>query len=260
MPKQPTFRRLIVGVQPRPPDPAMRAAAELARRLNLDLLGLFVEDKSLIGLAALPFAREIRPFGGTWHAIAVDELMQEAAQAAQRAERQFNDLVRGLPTPTRFEVRQGSPADSIHAVSMAGDVIAIIEPDNPGERFSHQFASVCAAALRSAAAVLILPATVARDRGPVVALAGDHDDPAIAMARGLAQAFAEETVVLPLSAATPMCAPPSATSRMGEQLIVVTRGSLADETLSQLAARRRVPVLVIEREGEATSANPAARS
>ena len=71
---------------------------------------------------------------------------------------------------------------------------------------------------------------------------------------------AEETVVLPLSAATPMCAPPSATSRMGEQLIVVTRGSLADETLSQLAARRRVPVLVIEREGEATSANPAARS
>ena len=38
---------------------ALKAAAELAARLNVELIGLFVEDINLLQLASLPFAREI---------------------------------------------------------------------------------------------------------------------------------------------------------------------------------------------------------
>lgn len=38
---------------------ALRLAAELAARLEAELLALFVEDVNLIRLAGLPFAREV---------------------------------------------------------------------------------------------------------------------------------------------------------------------------------------------------------
>jgi hypothetical protein len=232
------FRRLILDLRQRSPDPALRVAAELAARLKLDLVGVFVEDSNLLGLAALPFAREIRPSAGTWHAIAADDMARDLALAARRAERRFAALTRELGRAAQFERRQGSPADAIQDLSRHDDVIVVLEPASPAERYAHAFASMVAAAFRSAATVLIVPARVVRDSGPIVALATGPDDPTIAAAMMLADALGSEAVVLDSRA--------SGLRRLEERMIVAARGTLADAALSELAETRLVPVLVIE--------------
>jgi hypothetical protein len=232
------FRRLIVSVHHRSSDPAVRKAAELAARLNLDLIGMFIEDKNLLGLAALPFAREIRSASGTWHAMAVDEMAQDMALASRRAERRFDALARELGHAARFEVVQGPTADAIRALSRDDDVIVIVEPSNPGDRYAQPFAALVDAAFRSAAAVLIMPARIVRDQGPLVALISRPDDPAAAVAIRLATMLGTEAVVLNVQAAD--------WRLLEERMFVIARGTLRDEELSDLAAARRVPVLAIE--------------
>jgi hypothetical protein len=232
------FRRLILGFHHHSSDPAMRKAAELAGRLNLDLLGVFIEDRNLLGLAALPFAREIRSSGGTWHAMAVDELAQEMALASRRAERRFNALARRSGRTAQFEVVQGSLADAVQALSHHDDVIVIIEPSSPADRYAHPFAPLLEAAFRSAAAVLIMPARIARDSGPLVALISRPDDPAAAAAANLAAALGTEAIALNVQAID--------WRHLDERMLIIERGTLRDEELSRLAAARRVPVLVIE--------------
>jgi hypothetical protein len=232
------FRRLIVGFHHRSSDPAIRKAAELASRLNLDLLGMFIEDRNLLGLAALPFAREIRPAGGTWHAMAVDEMAQDMALASRRAERHFNALAQELGRTAQFEVVQGSPADAVQAMSRHDDVIVIIEPTSAGDRYVQPFAALVDAAFRSAAAVLVMPARVIRDRGPVVALISRPDDPAAAAAASLAATLGTEAVALNVQAID--------WRHLEERMLVIERGTLRDAELSDLATARRVPVLAIE--------------
>lgn len=267
------FRRLILGLHQGAPDPLMRAAADFANRLHLDLFGFFVEDTNLLGLAGLPFAREFRTAGGTWHPLDVDELAQCVALAGKRAERLFNEAVRGSPTIARFEVRRGSAAETIAALSRAGDIVVLIEPANPAERVSQQFLALQRAAFGSAAAVLILPPRIARRSGPVVALAATANDPSIATAAVIAHALDERLVVVNAGADRQPAAAehdPSkgAKSRhvaarqawasgsslsmlfapLREQLVVMARAAFDEELPALVASSRAVPVLVIEAE------------
>ena len=64
------YRRAVLGMGIGNIDRDMlREAAEFARLLELDMLGVFIEDPSLIELAALPFARELRLPGHDWQAL-----------------------------------------------------------------------------------------------------------------------------------------------------------------------------------------------
>ena len=53
------LRRIVLGLGWQESATAMAIATELARSLQLQLLGLFVEDIELLHFAALPFAREL---------------------------------------------------------------------------------------------------------------------------------------------------------------------------------------------------------
>ena len=109
MPMEPhSFRRLVLGLQPSAPDRTMRLAVELADLLHLDLLGLFIEDTSLRDLAKIPFARELRPLGGGWHAIDLDRLSRDFELAARSIERMFTDAARHLTTRYQFELVRGT--------------------------------------------------------------------------------------------------------------------------------------------------------
>ncbi len=266
-----SFRRLVLGLHPQAPDPVLRLAAEFASRLHLDLLGYFLEDRNLIGLAGLPFAREIRPFGGTWHSLDLDVLAQEVALASQRAERSFNEAVRGLRTTVRFEIVRGSASETIEAVLREGDIILLPQPSTPGEQVAHPFASLQQAALRSAGAVLLVPVKPVRRTGPVVAIAVSPADPSVGTAAAIARTLDAELVVLRAQQNTgsgrerPPSHPPQAGERrieaknlstapglmaafgsLREQLIVATRGALADEVFSLIASLRSVPVMLVE--------------
>lgn len=267
------FRRLVVGLQSNAPEPGMRLAAELAGLLDLDLLGLLLEDAGLRDLAAIPFARELRLLGGGWHPLELPRLADELDRAARSLERRFMAASKDTPA-SRFEVMRGPVARTIEAISSASDIVMIVEPASAAERASSQFSWLLEAAFRSAAAVMLVPPRVIRDRGPIVAIAMADDDPAIEVGAAIASATKEGLVVIEaggqdradsggapragegglavqrIAAAGTILADPAACLEalpsIEERLIVMTRLPSNAAFASAIAAARQVPVLVIE--------------
>ena len=276
-----SFKRLVLGLQPGAHDRTVRLAVELADLLHLDLLGLFLEDTSLLDLAGIPFSREFRPLGGGWHAINLEQVLHDFELAARSVERKFMGAAKRLPTGYQFEVARGSPAKTFASVSRRDDIVMIVEPQSLAERATQQFAWLLEAAFRSAAAVMLVPPHIARTKGPVVAIAASPDDPSVYAAAAIAIAAREELVVIEadgqdaddprireLATDTGLIIKRVAAARIGladpaacalafrqitERLIVMTRAAFAEGTASAIAAARRVPVLVIEAAGMAAN-------
>jgi hypothetical protein len=276
MPLQPhSFKRLVLGLQPSAPDRIMQLAADLAEVLDLELLGLFLEDSSLRDLAGIPFAREFSPLGGGWRAMDVDRLTHELEVAAHSTERMFTDAVKRLPIKCEFEVIRGPIADIIASVSRTGDIVMILEPANAAERATQQFSWLIEGAFQSAAAVMLVPSRIVRTAGPIVAIATGQDDPSIHAAAAIAKATKENLVIAEANdhngddAAIRRLAAETGVSvkripadnqpvsgawaqtlhALRERLVVMTRGPLAYEAASSIASARHVPVLVIESPG-----------
>lgn len=269
------FKRLVLGLQPGAHDRTMHLAVELADLLHLDLLGLFLEDSSLRDLAGIPFSREFRPLGGGWHVIDLDRLLRDFELAGRSIERKFMGAAKRLRTGYQFEVARGSLAKTFASLSRRGDIVMIVEPRSPAERATQQFAWLLEAAFRSAAAVMLVPPQIVRARGAVVAIATSPDDPSIHAAAAIASAAKEELVIIAadghgadvrirkLAADTGLSiehvavaglklSDPAACAlafrQIQERLIVMTRSAFADQAASEIAAARRVPVLVVEPE------------
>jgi hypothetical protein len=268
------FRRLVLGLRPSAPGSTMRLAVELADMLQLELLGLFLEDPGLRHLAGMPFAREFRPLGGGWRPLDVEELSRELEDAARHAERAFADAAKHLATHCHFEVMRASIAESIASISRAGDIVMIIEPPSAAERATQQFAFLLEAAFRSPAAVLLVPSRIARTTGAIVVIARALDDPGIRAGAAIARAAREALVIVDIGPqpiddaalrrdlaamalpdirhfrAAPDAhgvAPLAPVLRpVQERLVVVTRETIDDATASALTTLRHVPVLVIE--------------
>lgn len=268
------FKRLVVGMHPTASDRTMQLAVELADLLNLDLLGLFVEDSGLRDLAGHPFAREFRPLNGGWHPIDLDRLSADLDLAARGAERLFADAVRRLSTNCRFEVVRGPTAQTIASLSQGGDIVLIVEPTSAVDRIAQQFSWLKEAAFGSVAAVMLVPRRVARNVGPVIAIARSPRDPSIDVAAGIANAAKEQLIVVRFDEGSPddtsipdigaaggmavreINAPKGAQSDptafaavlagLRERLIVTTRDGVDRDSAAALATARRVPVLVVE--------------
>jgi len=269
-----SFKRLVLGLQPGAHDRTMQLAVELADLLHLDLLGLFLEDNSLLDLAGIPFSREFRPLGGGWHTIDLERLLHDFELAARSIERKFMGAAKRLPSGYQFEVARGSLAKTFASVSRRDDIVMIVEPQSPAERATQQFAWLLEAAFRSAAAVMLVPPYIARTKGPVVAIATSAGDPCVRAAAAIALAAKEELVIIDtdgrndpdirklaadtrlsikhVAAASLKLSDPAAYAlafrQIQERLVVMTRGAFADQAASEIAAARRVPVLVVEPE------------
>ena len=278
------FRRAVLGLHHHPSRHGLTMAVDVARLLGLDLFGLFVEEESLLQLAALPFAREFNPLGG-WRAVESEQLARDLHAAASSAQRSFTEAVKNLTTTCDFCIVRGSMAEAISTHARAGDIIILSAPAAAGEYSAEQFPLLIEAALRAAAAVLLIPRQIARHAGDVVAIATRPDDPSIALAAAIARAAKEELVIVELfkrggSGATAQ-ADDGRTTRKGataavsdpgllvaafrgerERLVVVTHGATDAALPTILASWRRVPVLVIaaENDGQAEAASPAESS
>jgi len=267
------FKRLVLGLEPTAPDRMMRLAAELAELLHLELVGLFLEDPSLRDLAAIPFAREFRLLGGDWRPIELERLTDELELAVRSAERQFVDAVKDLTTRCQFKVIREAAAQAIASISQSGDIIVIAEPATPVGRVTQQFYWLLDAAFQSAAAVMLVPASIARVAGPVVAIAVKPDDPSIPTAATIAIAAREDLVIVhthegksndpdirkladetgltikhAFTGKIPLSDPAAcahAFHQVQERLIVAVRGVLAPELALSIASSRRIPVLII---------------
>jgi hypothetical protein len=250
----------------------MRFAVELADLLDVELLGLFLEDTGLRNLAGIPFAREFRLLGGGWHPIDVDRLSHDLAVAARNIERAFTEATRHIPSKSQFAVLRGPMVDAIASIMQTGDIVMLAESASPAERGLRQFYPLVEAAVQSAAAVMFVPPHPTRTKGSIVAIATFPDDPSVPAAAAIALAANEALIVcetcadaahdpnridaLPdikvkhISAGTALLADPTALiyalRQLEERLIVMTRDAGNEQIAATIAATRRVPVLLIE--------------
>lgn len=281
-----TFKRIVLGLLPQPPDYTMRLAVDLADLLNLELLGLFLEEASLRNLANIPFAREYRPLGGGWHPIDVAQLARDMELAASTAERIFTEAAKRLAARSRFEVIRGSTAETIASISQSGDIVMIMEPESPVARATQQFSWLIDAAFLSAAAVMLVPSRIIRTKGPIVAIAAAPNDPSIDAAAAIAMAAHEELII---AAAYDVTADDlSVRERVAglgltikhfvagkiarpdperfshvfrelkERLLVMAQGSFDRDVALRMTSARRVPLLLVKpAEGAQSDAAPA---
>lgn len=227
-----TFKRVVIDLHRSATDQsAIAMASELAAAMGLELFGRFIPAPGLAALAQLPFAREFRPMEHEWRPLDPERASQEQEMAAAAARRLFQRAAGAVAQ--RFEIVEDQ-TDGFHP-----------EEDIAVLRYAECLEEACAPvldeALRSAAAVLIVPGNAKPRRGPVIALAESPEDPALEMAAALAQATGETAWGFDVHGRDHAPAPP------GARLIVISRHALPDDALLTLATHKRVPVLVLRR-------------
>lgn len=264
------FKRIVVALPHQSPDESTRLAAEVAALLGLELLGLFVQEESLIELAALPFAREFRPLDG-WHPIEIERLLHELDLAATNAQRLFARAVAGLEMASQFEVVRGSIAQIIGSLSRLGDIVIVPEPTGAADRAIRDLGPILEAAFQSGSAVMLVPPKIARWSGAVVAIAADPHDPSIRAAAAIATSAQESLVILcdsqggdradvaeasqkPATTVKPIpglakqlshaAGIAAALRGVRERLVVMSRGALA-EAAAKIASVRHDPILIV---------------
>jgi hypothetical protein len=278
------FRRMVIGLpQGAGNEPALQAAVVLAELLHLELLGTFVADATLLGLAGLPGVRELRSFDEHWHPIDLAQISQDLDSAANLARRRFAESVASCSIKTRFDVIPA--ADVMASLIRAGDIVAIIEPRHPAERITRQFAGLLDTVFETAAAILAVPNRIARVAGPILAAAAGPEDPSVPVALQIAAALGERLIVATLPgvrlaaevasnaeqlgvrldqvaasrAGFGVPALSSASSSTKERLRVVTRRHLPDDVLRLFSMLHGVPMLVIEPDREPAMVRPEQR-
>jgi nucleotide-binding universal stress UspA family protein len=92
---------------------ALDAAAPLARQLNAELAGLFVEDINLLRLATLPFAREYGLMNAAPRALDTGELEQAMRRQAETVRAALSQIAGASQVPWTFQVVRGAMLDSV---------------------------------------------------------------------------------------------------------------------------------------------------
>lgn len=272
--RQTKFKRMVLGLPLGAADHAViDITADFAELFGVDLLATFFEEVSLLELAAIPCIRELRPLGGGWQPIDAIALSKELERAAASARARFIQTVSRRTIQTNFEIARGAPADVISTMAQADDIVVLIEPRNPVERVTQQFARLVDAAFRTAAAVMMVPARVIRTAGPIVAYALTPEDSSVRAGIAIATAARERLIVvhgkrgssLPreigdLAAVTGVkieeltanvfATDPLTLSRalehLKERLVVMTRGALSDTAIAEIAGSLKIPMLIVE--------------
>lgn len=135
---------------------ALEAAAELAATLEAELHGLFVEDASLLRLAGLPVAREMRyPFFAPARLDRARMERELRAQAAQ-ARRALAVACDQRQVKWSFRVVRGEVAPEVLAAAREADLLSLGKASRPLIRRVRMGSTARTAAARCSRSVLLL--------------------------------------------------------------------------------------------------------
>jgi nucleotide-binding universal stress UspA family protein len=167
---------------------ALDAAASLARHLDAELAGLFVEDINLLRMATLPFAREYALASAAVRPVASGELERTLRQQADALRGALSRAAQTLSVPWSFQVVRGALLDSVLEAMRAPDLVV----------FGHtgQFAVV--PGIRQAPAQSRPHSAEAVPRQPILTIydGSPAADRALTAAQTLAQVHRTNVVVL----------------------------------------------------------------
>lgn len=163
-----TARRIVLAIDASLPSlEAARTAAELARALGAELLGVFVEDLNLLRLAALPFARELRVPDGADQPLEQARLEAELRTLAAWARAELARAATAARVPWSFEVRRAALPEAVLAA--AGDDDLLVLGSHGHAARGRPGSTARAAVARATRPVLLHPRGAAGGRGLLLA-------------------------------------------------------------------------------------------
>lgn len=126
-PGQPVIiRRILVALDASEPSrTALAAAADLAELFDSELTGLFVEDISLLNLAQLPFARELRYPPTAPSELNGEEMERLLRTRAANVRREFDQLVTTRRLRSQFHIARGSVKAELLLAAASADLLAL---------------------------------------------------------------------------------------------------------------------------------------
>jgi nucleotide-binding universal stress UspA family protein len=151
------IRRILVALDASPHSlAALKAAAELAARLQADLLGLFVEDIVLLDLADSPYAREILYPAATQARLSRASMESELKALAEQARKALATTAGQSQVRWSFRIVRGEVTTEVLAAAGEFDLLAM---GKIGWSLGSQarMGSTAREAARSAVPVLLLP-------------------------------------------------------------------------------------------------------
>ena len=124
---RPALRRVLLATSSRrcAALPALLEDPDMAAPAALDVL--FLEDADVLGLAALPFSREVGLASGISRDLARHDIEHALARAARQIDADARALAERLRSTYRFEVFRGRREEEILRRAAAAD-LALVEP------------------------------------------------------------------------------------------------------------------------------------
>jgi len=104
---------------------SLKAAAELAARMNAELIGIFVEDINLLRIADLPFSQEIRRYGSEPENMSTAELERLLRMQARQAETSLRHEAEIFRVHHTFNVRRGIVPREVLAAALGADLLVL---------------------------------------------------------------------------------------------------------------------------------------
>jgi hypothetical protein len=109
-------------------------AAALAREMQAEFLGLFIEDVELLRFAALPFAREIGFPSAALRALDLAGLERQLRAQARALERALEAVLGSSAAAWSFRVERATPASAVEAALAEGHAPALLIPPGANAR------------------------------------------------------------------------------------------------------------------------------
>ncbi|MCG2633994.1 MAG: universal stress protein [Gammaproteobacteria bacterium] len=104
---------------------ALGAAAEMARTLQAEIEGLFIEDEELVRLAALPFSRQVGFTCGGETSVDSDAVERQFRLLARQAQAALARAADAASVPWRFTVRRGLVRETLTRVASDSDIVSL---------------------------------------------------------------------------------------------------------------------------------------
>jgi nucleotide-binding universal stress UspA family protein len=124
--KELELRRILVALDASPHSlSALSAAADLARRTEAELIGLFVEDQALLSFADVPCAREILYLSAKDSRLDRTGMERRLRTQSELARKALETAAKEAKVPWSFQTVRGDVRAELLAASMEVDLVAI---------------------------------------------------------------------------------------------------------------------------------------
>jgi len=104
---------------------SLDAAAEMAARLQAELIGIFVEDINLLHMAGLPFIEEVRRYSATTGKLDTDQLERLLRLQARQAREMLQHTADAHTIHHTFRVLRGMVPEELMAAAPEADILVL---------------------------------------------------------------------------------------------------------------------------------------